>query len=376
MTKIRKPFTAIPMDESVLQELQRDPFLAARDQLGKFLIRYTLIDSYDNFRTARSPYPFVPISSLRPGTVAPAKEYDLQNNALVIFLDSELPIKLRKHFRCREGNLVRKSRLADVAPDLPGLDNFQHSHRFTHHERFEELLRLLLPLDYALVIQKTPNKDGVNHSFELTHFHVKIERLMDNALRGLGVYLNYFKRGLYERGDSFIDAFEKKFYEYFNFYHNAAGRRSAAALAAQLFARERIPATVYVASQQTRRLTLLTTSSENQEVTVEQYLLLRLNKKIFKNLKSWGKEQDLSIQRHFMVNPHKKKQGVFVFRAGYEHTPAARPSRDGSLKSELNSREKWIRLVDERLIPIREGETTQIGYPMVYRRSFPEESPI
>ena len=367
-----EPFSIIPESADLLPDPHVETYPAVRERVYRFLIRYALVDSYRNFQEARQPYPFVTTASLRPGSVAPSKEYDLQNNLLVILLNGELPGRLRKHFRCREGNLVRKNNLVDVAPDLPELADFQHSLRFAHHERFEDLLRMLLPLDYALIIQRTPCKDGKNHHFELTHFHVKIERLMDNALRAMGVHLNYFERGLYERGEAFIDSLERKFFEYFNFYHNAAGRRSAAALAAQLLARERVQATVFVASQQTRRLTALTSSGVDEDIFIEQSILLDMDAEDLTQLEGWGRKNGLPIGKHYLVD-RLSDGGVMIFRAAYEHTEASRPSPNGRLKKEINSREKWVRLCEESLVPVVEAQRSRITCPLVYRRHHADE---
>ena len=68
----------------------------------------------------------------------------------------------------------------------------------------------------------------------LTHMHVKVERLTDTAIKELGKELGYVERRLFERGEDYVDALESKFFEYFGFSANAAGRKSAAAMAAQL----------------------------------------------------------------------------------------------------------------------------------------------
>ena len=361
-----------PNPEQILRE-KGDPYLATRKKIIHNLIHYVLVDSYKIFRQTRTPYPFVDPCTMRPGSISNSKEFTLHNHALIILLNGELPLNLRKHFRCRLGNRLRKKNLAEVAPDLPELKEYKNQHRFSNHEEFNNLVRHLLPLDYSLLIQKSTN-DNSGGPFELTHFHVKIERLMDNALRTMGTDLNYLSRNLYEKGEVFIDLLEKKFFEYFNFYHNAAGRRSAAALAAQLLAREKISSTIFVSSQQTRRMTTLTTHSHTQDISVEQYILLPLGEDILTPLKVWAKKKDLDIRRHFLMdrNPRLK---MGLLNARYEHTKAGLPSPDGSLKPSLNPKEKWIRLAEEQLISFNLEQTKSIGCPMVYQRQTHRRKP-
>ena len=364
----RELFTLITEEPEITLQNRKDPYFFTRERIARNLLNYTLIDSYKKFNAKRTPYPFVAASSLRPGTMSNSKEFVLQNSALVILLNSAMPTKLRKHFRFREGNRLCKENIHEVAPDLPGLDTYKWPMRFSNHVGFDTLMQLLLPLDFALLVQSKP-QPGETWPFELTHFHVKIERLLDNAIRGLAIYLNYLERGLYEQGEAFVDVLEKKFFEYFNFYHNASGRRSAAALAAQLLAREKIASTIYVSSQQTCRLTSLTTSSENENISIEQYILLNLaDNDFFNQLKIWSKKQNIDIRKDFLLKA-KGQEKVALFRVRFEHTEVGRPSPDGQKKPTLNPREKWIRVKDEALISVNPQQTASIGCSLVYRRT-------
>ena len=367
MTASRELFTLVTPDPKELLRNREDPYFFTRERITRNLLNYTLIDSFKTFQKDRVPYPFVSPSMLRPGSVANSKEFSLQNSALVILMNETIPQKLRKHFRFRMGNRLCKENLVEVAPDLPGLDKYKWSMRLSNHKDFDTLMKMLLPLDYALLVQSR-SQSGDIWPFELTHFHVKIERLLDNAIRSLAVSLNYLERGLYEQGEAFVDLLEKKFFEYFNFYHNASGRRCAAALATQLLAREKISATIYVASQQTRCLTLLTTSAQSEEVAIEQYILLDMDHDLLKQLKVWGNKQSIDINKDFLVGSGIRSRKM-LFRVRYEHTEAGRRSLDGQLKPSINSREKWIRLKDEALIPIDPEQSATITCSLVYRRT-------
>ena len=366
MTVARELFTLVTPDPEIVLRNQKDPYFFTREKIARNLLDYALVDSYKKFKKNRIPYPFVSPNMLKPGSVENFKEFTLQNSALVILLNGAMPDKLRKHFRFREGNRLCKENLIELAPDLPGLDQYRWPMRFSNHKDFDVLMKLLFPLDYALLIQSQPH-DRETWPFELTHFHVKIERLLDNAIRGLAVHLNYLEQGLYERGDIFADLLEKKFFEYFNFHHNASGRHCAAALATQLLAREKIEATVFVSSQQTRRLTFLVTSDKSKEITIEQYILLNMDSDHLRQLKIWGKKQSLDIKKDFLLKDGTGSR-IALFRARYEHTETGRCSVDGQLRSGINFREKWIRLKEESLIPINPEQPASINCSLVYRR--------
>ncbi|MEG3641144.1 hypothetical protein [Magnetococcus sp. PR-3] len=361
MTIQREMFRIDP-NPDIKRVLEADSYWLARQQIIKDLIQHTLIDTYHKFRKAREPYPFVVRSSLRPGSVITSKEYKLHNSALVVLLADTMPAKLRKHFRCRLGNRVVKKNIAAVAPDLPGLEDYDNAWRDVHHDGFSKLMRMLLPLDFALLVQLNDEDDR----YQFTNFHVKIERLLDMALRTMGHHLNYLERGLYEQGETFIDQFERKFFEYFNYYHNAAGRRGASALAAQILAMDQQEATIFSTSQQDRRLTLLTTYNDSCDLKIEQYVLISLEPDEVKALKVWGKDAGLDIRNHYLVNPQ-SAHPIAVMRLTYQHTEAAQPSKDGKLR-ELNVRERWIRLTEEVIIPMHPDAQACIGYPVAYRK--------
>lgn len=359
-------------DPTRTQLIRDNPYHAARDKLRRLLIHYSLLESYHKFSRSRTPYPFVSPQSLRPGAITGTREYELHNSALVFLVGEEVPSRLRKHFRCREGNRVLKRNIAAVSPNHPLLDRFDYLSREITHPGFEALMRFLLPLDFGLLVQPEDLAERHPPLFHLSHFHVKIERLTDNALKEMGRHLNYLENSLYELDDDFIDHFERKFFEYFNFYHNAAGRRSAAALAAQMLAREKLNATVFVASQQDRRLTLLTSTGPSREVLVQQFVLLRMDGEEARALKEWGRRHGLNIHRHYLL-ADRPSYAVALLRLNYEHTNAATPSPKGQPKASFNMRERWIRLVEETLVPVHPDANTCINYPVAYRRGVEED---
>lgn len=366
MTVAKNAFKLNVLDQKTLLCNQSNPYFFTREKIVHTLIHHTLINSYKQFNAEGIPYPFVAPNRLRPGTPTNTKEFELQNSALVILLDEPIPDGLRKNFRCREGNRLCKENLLAVAPDLPEMQNYKWSMRHSNHKGFDGLLKMLLPLDYALLVQRVENGDS--WPFELTHFHVKVERLLDSAIRGVAHYLHYLERSLYEQGESYVDLLEKKFFEYFNFSHNASGRHCAAVLAAQLLAWKKISATIFISSQQTRRLTVLTTFKTSEEVFIEQYILLNVDDTLSDQLLSFGKKESVEIQKDFFIQ-NANQPTLAVLRARYEHTEASHPLFDGQTVRTLNPREKWIRLKDEALIPIQPKQTTTIGCSLVYSRA-------
>ncbi|MEO5340724.1 MAG: hypothetical protein H7837_09455 [Magnetococcus sp. MYC-9] len=364
MSAVKDPCTLLLPDKETVLRNRQDPYCCTRETVVRTLIQHTLLDSYKNFVARGVPYPFVAPSALRPGAAVNYREFELQNSALVILVNGVVEDKLRKNFRFREGNRLCKENLLEAAPDLPDLDQYKWSLRHANREGFDRLLKILFPLDYALLIQRAQEGSRESWPFELTHFHVKVERSLDSAIRGLALYLNYLERSLYERGDEYVDLLEKKFFEYFNFHHNASGRHSAVAVAAQLLAWKKIPATLFISSQQTRRLTSLTTSDSSEEIQVEQYLLLKVDAERSDMFTGAGRHWPVDVQSDFFLQGADQST-VAVLRARFEHTEAGCPGQPGRT---LNPREKWIRLKDEALVPIHPRQTASIGCSLIYRR--------
>ncbi|MBF0417232.1 MAG: hypothetical protein HQL86_03180 [Magnetococcales bacterium] len=367
MTDTKQTFTVLHADPEVRERIITDPYWAARDKILKLLLHYTLIESFKKFIKRQMPYPYVSPSMVRPKAATASREYTLHNTCLITLLDSPLPGNLKKHFRCREGNRVTRENIVDVAPDLPFLGNYCDSHRDSSHPAFVNLLRMLLPLDYSLLIQNTASPNDPMKKIELSNFHVRIERLTDNALRHLGIHLNYLERSLREKDDTFIETLEKKLYEYYHFYHNAGGRRAAAVHAAQLLFREKLPGTILVGSQQDRRLTLLTLHGKNQQTSVEQFFLIKLSSAAVSELIDLGTTHDIDIQKNFLISIDDEHEGLVVLKAEYAHTEAAKPTLEKKSRDGDQIHEDWLQLVRECIVPITPQETTQIGYSFAYR---------
>ncbi len=245
-----------------------DLFAETRHKVTEFLVNRTLLDSYRAFRERVLDYPFLSARDIRPGGLSGHREYAEQKTAFLVIIDGLLPRPLNKHFRLRASNRISWRNLHRLMPDL------DHAAFKADHCRLEDpdgyaLLQTLLPADYALVAERERDRRGVAGPLTLRHMHVKVERLTDNAIKDLGKSLGYIERRLFERGEDFVESLEVKFLEYFGFSANASGRKTAAAMAAQLLRNAGARFNVLVTGQEDRRLTIL-----GEEDRVEQYLLV------------------------------------------------------------------------------------------------------
>ena len=256
--------TAIP---DAAPEESASSFTATRDDLCEFLVQSTLIESYHSFAQHAKPYPFATRESLRPGASTSSYEHPFQRSALILLIDGALPVSLRKHIRFRRANELTGDNVGRLAPEI-ARDYQPPLGLSMGDEMFPGLLNRLLDVDYALLMQR-PN-DAV--AIALSHMHVKVERLTDNAVRVLARDLGYIRRTLNENGEAYAEILERKYFEYFGFAANASGRKCAAAMAAQLLSAEAPRFAVFAACQEDCRLTMLDGSD-----VVSHHLLLAVN---------------------------------------------------------------------------------------------------
>lgn len=327
---------------------------AARTRLTDLLIQTSLIESYHSFLANGKPYPFSsPESRLMPGLSAAAFEHPFQRSALVLLVDGVMPASLNKHIRVRRLNEASAGNLARLAPGLDfellrpralGLDDVS----------FDALFAELLNLDYALVVQR-PELGR----FELTHMHVKIERLTDNAIRELAKALGYIERRLFERGEAYVEAIETKFYEYYGFPPNASGRKSAAAMAAQLLASKRLGFVIFAACQEDCRLTVIDGGDMIDHLTLTRLPAALLAQRL----------GGASADRYVIDRPlaGSNDDAVVVYRARFRRTGVARPTLlpAGGRRpdAELGLMRPWLELVGEDVLPRPNQTAPPIPYP-------------
>ena len=314
-----------------------DDYTVARARIENLLLRHALLASYDSFAAERKAYPFADPDALLPGAVAPATEHGLQNTALLFLLDRTLPEGLDKHFRLRGSNRATWANIRRLAPDID-LSDYKAAHGQVADPGFEELLPKLLLLDYALMVQR-PHADPTEPCCELTHLHVKVERLTDNAIKQLGRKLGYVERRLFERGEDYVDALEAKFYEYYGFPPNASGRKSAAAMAAQLFAEHGLRFTVFAASQEDCRLCVL-----DQSDRIIQYMLVQPDAPVRAALERRAGDLGRFVARQDGGKP------VFVLRVVFHRTTAAMPVQPGEKRDDDDLQSPWLAIEDMSIV--------------------------
>ncbi len=325
-----------------------DAFLTNRKRLTDLLLRHCLIDSFYRFIANGKPYPFTDAAQLLPGVSQSGVEHLDQKTVLMFLIDGTLPRPLNKHFRLRASNKVTWRNIQRLAPDLD-LSDFKASHcrldEGADDDGFETLLQRLISLDYALLAQRGEDDDGI----VLSHMHVKVERLTDTAIKELGKQLGYIDRRLFERGEDYVEALEGKFFEYFGFPANAAGRKSAAAMAAQLLSAQGQRFSVFVAGQEDCRLTVL-----DQSPRIDQYLLIRptgLALERFHMAAAAAGVDDLSNYALTRLQDSQTQDGAFamLYRLTLERTGAARPGARQHRDRDLLK--PWLSIQDAAVLP-------------------------
>lgn len=299
---------------------KQEPYDFARVRLTRFLVRRCLVDSYFSFKLHNSPYPYVSKLALLPGVAAATHEHVHQRTGFMILLDGVLPANLNKHFRLRNSNRVSWRNIRRLAPSVD-VTNFKAAFCLLNSPDCETLLEQLLGLDYALLIDR--NSDDAKQPASpcrLSHMHVKVERLTDSAIKDLGKSLGYIDRRLFERGEDYVDELEARFFEFFGFSPNASGRKSAAAMAAQLLAKHGPGFSVFAANQDDCRLTVLDDSD-----SVTQYMLVRLDAEEAGRLSVAAKTQDIDDLSPYILDRGADGEPVVLLKVRLERTKAARP---------------------------------------------------
>ena len=347
-----------------------DPFDAARRRLVDLVISYALVESFFTFQRHRRPYPFARRDALLPNTDGPRAENRYQNTAFMILRDGEIPQSLIKHFRLRRSNRVNSENIGRMVPSMD-VAAFDPAACEVTSEGFEAVFRGLAPLDYALVMERAQPSAGAPAAGEgenagdlaremagetpppgqpegparLTHMHVKVERLTDNAVNELARGLGYVERRLFERGEDFVDRLEAKFYEYFGFSANASGRKSAAAMAAQMLAAEGGRFAVLLSNQDDCRMTVL---DETDFIT--QYMLVRLDREDAARFSAQALAAGADDGTAFRVVADGRGQTVVIYRLTLRRSAAARPAQAPRDDAELEA--PWLEIADEALVAV------------------------
>jgi hypothetical protein len=342
---------------SMQDRLRRSVYEVLRDQMDVYLIKHGLIDSYYNFHQAGEPYPFVPKKELKPRSRAVEKEYVLHNRFLVIFCESNIPNQFKKYIRFFDSNKVTKEGISELT--------FVQLHReYTKNLRyfdnlgFQDLVIDLLPVDYALLIQRAPSARRPNR-YALTHFRVRIDWPVDDATDNMAQQLRYVSKELYEKGEKYAQSLQNKLFESYGFHYAVGGRRTAAVTSAQFLKQMEFISTIYVCSAESRTLTRIS------ERGVKKYILIKLSSTEISRVAAENGMSVESFGERYLVD-RQDDYGVGIFQVVYRPTVHAKPPEDGKLRK-LRPDYQWLTVTSQLLIPLPAYiETYPLAYSTIY----------
>ncbi len=260
-------FWSVREELSQSSRLRRSYYELLRDELDQFLLKYALVDSYNNFLAKKLPYPFVEKRELKPRARIPDVEYETQNSFLVIFIEDTIPAAHKKYIRFFDVNKTIKTNLL-TSKSLTLSDKFDRNQKYLDSAHFFNFLRALLPVDYALLIQRDP-ASKTKDRYDLSHFHVRIDWPIAEAAEDLAKSLRYISKDLYEKGDTYAEDVQKKFFGYYGLPVMSGGRRTAAIVAAQYLKKIPCITTVYAGSSESRALIRISERGTSKSVLMK-----------------------------------------------------------------------------------------------------------
>jgi hypothetical protein len=326
---------------SQADRIRRSYYELLRDNLDHFLLQSALIDSYRNFADQGIPFPFVEKRELKPRARIPDQEYGSQNAFLVIFVENIVPSEHKKYIRYFDVNKTTKSNLMKFKT-LTVSEKFDRNWKYLESINFSNFLKSLLPVDYALLIQRDPT--GVAKGrYSLSHFHVRIDWPIADAAEDLAQNLRYISKDLYEKGDKYAEDIQKKFFEFYGLPVMAGGRRTAAIVAAQYM--KKIPGitTVYAGSSEARSLIRIS------ERGVSKAVLMQFPAKDIEQIIESNGLTLRSFRKNYGVDRN-KEDSVCIFQATYARTYHSRPPEDGKLR-EINPDVNWLAVGEQHILP-------------------------
>lgn len=344
-------------DLSSKQKLRRSYYKLLRDSMDQFILKYSLIDSYNNFLSAKISYPFVEMRELKPRGRIPLIEHECQNSFLIIFVEDIIPDKNKKYIRFLDANKSTKINL--LKNKVLSLSNkFDRGQKYLDSIKFENFIMELLPVDYALLIQRDV-KSKVNDRYCLSHFHVKVDWPIADATEDLARRLRYISKDIYEKGDKYAEDLQKKFFEYYGLPMMVGGRRTAAIVASQYLKRLPCISTVYVGSSESRALIRLC------ERGVSKSVLIKLDKQELKYIAETNSMSQTSFSKNYIIARQGQKS-ICLFTVFYYYTNHSRPPSDGKLR-DFSSERYWL-TVEKQLILPKPGVWSYppIHYNMIY----------
>jgi hypothetical protein len=326
---------------SQADRIRRSYYELLRDELDHFLLQYALIDSYHNFSSHQIDFPFVEKRELKPRARIPDQEYETQNTFLVIFVEDILPSEHKKYIRFFDVNRTTKTNLMK-SKTLALTQNFDRNWKYLESIHFRNFIKPLLPVDYALLIQRDPS--GVAKGrYSLSHFHVRIDWPIADAAEDLAQSLRYISKDLYEKGDKYAEDIQKKFFEFYGLPVMAGGRRTAAIVAAQYM--KKIPGitTVYAGSSEARSLIRIS------ERGLSKAVLMKFSAGDIDQIVESNGLTPRSFKKNYVVDSQ-KKDFICIFQATYARTYHSRPPEDGKLR-EIKPDVNWLAVGEQHIMP-------------------------
>ncbi len=331
---------------SAQNRLRRSYYELLRDELDQFILQYALLDSYQRFIDNKQPYPFVERRELKPRARIPNLEYKHQNAMLIIFLEDVLPDIHKKYIRFFDDNKTTKTNLLR-SKNLFLDKQFDRNQKYLDSVHFVDFLKALLPVDYALLIQRDPASHARNR-YALSHFHVRIDWPIADAAEDLARVLRYISKDIYEKGDKYAEDVQKKLFEYYGMPVMVGGRRTAAIVASQYLRRLPCLATVYANSSEARSLIRIC------ERGVSKAVLIKFNPDEVAQIANTHQISLRSFNNNYVIanepRDDKRKDAVCLFQATYAYTDHARPPDDGKMR-EIKPDPYWLTVGGQHILP-------------------------
>jgi len=334
-------FWSVREELSQADRLRRSYYELLRDELDQQLIQHALIDSYSNFRNRKVKYPFVEKRELKPRARIPDLEYECQNVFLVIFVEDTVPPENKKYIRFFDVNKTTRANLLQ-SKTLPLANKIDRNQKFLDSAHFSNFLKTLLPVDYALLIQRNPTGKARSR-YSLSHFHVRIDWPIADAAEDLAGSLKYISKDLFEKGDKYAEDIQKKFFEYYGLPLMAGGRRTAAIVAAQYMKRIPCISTIYAGSSESRALLRISERGPSRSV------LMKFTAAEMEKIAEENNMAPQTFKKNYVV-AREKKSGICIFQATYSPTNQSRFPDDGKLR-DLKPDLSWLTIGGQHLLP-------------------------
>jgi len=334
-------FWSVREELSNANRLRRSYYELLRDELDHFILQYALSDSYNSFKSHNISYPFVERRELKPRARIPGYEHKHHNTFLVIFVEDVIPDYCKKYIRFFDVNKTTKKNLLSTK-SLPLSAKFERNQKYLESAHFNNFLKVLLPVDYALLVQRDPASVSRNR-YGLTHFHVRVDWPIADAAEDLARSLRYISKDLYEKGDKYAEDIQKKLFESYGLPFMVGGRRTAAMVAAQYLKRIPCISTVYVGSSESRALIRIS------ERGTSKAILVKFTKKEMNQI---AEAHEISLQafKKNYVIANEGHGGVCIFQATYMFTDHSRPPDDGKLR-DINPDLYWLSVGGQHILP-------------------------